>query len=174
MCVSLTHTRSDVFCVRFTSNMFASCGCGTYKTVTAHTHSPCLSPRRTGGRTSTTTRPPASTSHHAAVTRLVTPPAPTPPPTTSPPNPPPPLHIPLGFITCWHRISSFFTCASQWCCGMHPRPGRDSSSPSSSSSSLFLSSPELSDATVNTPYIRALLGTASHFCKVVVLKLRPG
>jgi len=41
-------------------------------------------------------------------------------------------------------------------------------------SSLSLSSLELSDTQVYTPYIRALLGTASHFCKVVVLKLRPG
>ena len=31
---------------------------------------------------------------------------------------------------------------------------------------------ELSDTQVFEPYIRALLGTASHFCKVAVLKLR--
>jgi len=31
----------------------------------------------------------------------------------------------------------------------------------------------LSDTTVYEPSIRALLGTASHFCEVVVLKLRP-
>ena len=30
----------------------------------------------------------------------------------------------------------------------------------------------LSDTKVNEPYIRARLGTAAHFCKVVVLKLR--
>ena len=40
----------------------------------------------------------------------------------------------------------------------------------SSSSSLLLSSLELSDATIHEPYIRALLGTASHFSEVVVLK----
>ena len=42
-----------------------------------------------------------------------------------------------------------------------------------SSSSLLLSSIELSDTQVYEPYIRARLGTASHFCEVVVLKLRP-
>jgi len=42
----------------------------------------------------------------------------------------------------------------------------------SSSSSLLLSSLELSDTKVYEPYIRALLGTATHFCEVVVLKLR--
>jgi len=41
-------------------------------------------------------------------------------------------------------------------------------------SSLLLSSLELSDTNVYAPYIRALLGTASHFCEVVVLKLRTG
>ena len=41
-----------------------------------------------------------------------------------------------------------------------------------SSSSLLLSSLELSDKQVYEPWIRALLGTASHFCEVVVLKLR--
>jgi len=40
------------------------------------------------------------------------------------------------------------------------------------SSALLLSSLELSDAKVYEPQIRALLGTASHFCEVVVLKLR--
>jgi len=40
-----------------------------------------------------------------------------------------------------------------------------------SSSSLLLSSLELSDTTIYEPYIRALLGTASHFCQVNVLKL---
>jgi len=45
----------------------------------------------------------------------------------------------------------------------------------SSSSSLLLSSLELSDTKVYAPQIRALLGTAAHFCEVVVLKLRtPG
>jgi len=38
--------------------------------------------------------------------------------------------------------------------------------------SSFLSSLDLSDTKVYEPYIRALFGTASHFCKVVVLKLR--
>jgi len=36
-----------------------------------------------------------------------------------------------------------------------------------SSSSLLLSSLELSDTKVYEPSIRALLGTASHFCEVV-------
>jgi len=43
-------------------------------------------------------------------------------------------------------------------------------SPASSSCSS-LSSLELSDTHVYAPYIRALLGTDSHFCEVVVLKL---
>ena len=34
---------------------------------------------------------------------------------------------------------------------------------------LYDSSPELSDTKVYVPYMRALLGTASHFCEVVVL-----
>ena len=34
------------------------------------------------------------------------------------------------------------------------------------SSSLLLSSLELSNTTIYEPYIRALLGTASHFCQV--------
>jgi len=38
---------------------------------------------------------------------------------------------------------------------------------------LLLSSQELSDTHVYEPEIRAFLGTASHFCEVVVLKL-PG
>ena len=42
----------------------------------------------------------------------------------------------------------------------------------SSSSALLLSSLELSDTQVYEPEMRALLGTASHFCEVVVLKLR--
>jgi len=41
---------------------------------------------------------------------------------------------------------------------------------SSSSSSLLLSSLELSDTPVYEPHTRALLGTDSHFCEVVVLK----
>ena len=41
-----------------------------------------------------------------------------------------------------------------------------------SCSSSSLSSLELSDTKVHEPYIRALLGTASRFCEVVVLKLR--
>jgi len=43
---------------------------------------------------------------------------------------------------------------------------------SSSLSSLLLPSLELSDTKVYEPSIRARLGTASHFCLVVVLKLR--
>ena len=39
-------------------------------------------------------------------------------------------------------------------------------------SSLFRPSLELSDTKVCGPYIRARLGTAAHFCEVVVLKLR--
>ena len=38
-------------------------------------------------------------------------------------------------------------------------------------SSLLLWSLELSDRTIYDPSIGALLGTASHFCYVVVLKL---
>ena len=38
------------------------------------------------------------------------------------------------------------------------------------SSSVLLSSPELSDTKVYAPSIRARLGTTAHFCKVVVLK----
>ena len=44
----------------------------------------------------------------------------------------------------------------------------------SSSSSLLLSSLELSDTKVYEPEIRARLGTAAHFCKVVVLRGSPG
>jgi len=40
-----------------------------------------------------------------------------------------------------------------------------------SSPSVLLSSLELSNTKVYEPQIRALLGTASHFCEVVVLKL---
>ena len=40
-----------------------------------------------------------------------------------------------------------------------------------SSSSVLLSSLELSDTTTYEPEIRALLGTAPHFCSVIVLKL---
>ena len=40
------------------------------------------------------------------------------------------------------------------------------------SSSLLLSSLELSDTKVYEPQTRALLGTGSYFCEVVVLKLR--
>ena len=43
---------------------------------------------------------------------------------------------------------------------------------SPSSSSLLRSSLELSDTTIYEPQIRAHLGTFSHFCLVVVLKLR--
>ena len=39
-------------------------------------------------------------------------------------------------------------------------------------SSLLLSSLELSDAKVYEPSVRDFFGTAAHFCKVVVLKLR--
>ena len=41
----------------------------------------------------------------------------------------------------------------------------------SSSSSLLLSSLDLSDTRIYEPSIRALLGTARHFCSAVVLKL---
>ena len=44
----------------------------------------------------------------------------------------------------------------------------------SSSLSLSLSSLELSDTKVYAPYIRARLGTAAHFCEVVVVTLRTG
>ena len=46
------------------------------------------------------------------------------------------------------------------------------SSSSSSSSLLILSSLELSDTHVYEPLIRALLGTASHFAKVLVLIMK--
>ena len=39
-------------------------------------------------------------------------------------------------------------------------------------SSLLLSRLELSDTTICEPYVRAILGTASHFCPALVLKLR--
>ena len=38
------------------------------------------------------------------------------------------------------------------------------------SSTLLLASQELSDTQVYEPYIRARLGTAAHFCEVVVLR----
>ena len=38
------------------------------------------------------------------------------------------------------------------------------------STSLLLSSLELSDTAIHAPYIRALLGTAPHFCSAVFLK----
>ena len=41
-----------------------------------------------------------------------------------------------------------------------------------STSSLLLSSLELSDIQVYEPWIRARLGTASHFCEAVVLRFR--
>jgi len=53
---------------------------------------------------------------------------------------------------------------------LHQKPGMAFSS--SLFSSLLLSSLELSDTKVYEPQIRALLETASHFCEVVVLKLR--
>ena len=37
---------------------------------------------------------------------------------------------------------------------------------------FLLSSIDLSDTKVYEPYIRALFGTASHFCETVVRKLR--
>ena len=43
-----------------------------------------------------------------------------------------------------------------------------------SSSSLLLSRLQLSDTQVYEPSMRALLGTASHFCELIVLKLRTG
>jgi len=55
-----------------------------------------------------------------------------------------------------------------------PRGDHDALSrrPQGLSSSFLLSSVELSDTQVYEPEMRALLGTASHFCGVVVLKLR--
>ena len=50
----------------------------------------------------------------------------------------------------------------------HPRTPLDGQSRVSSSSSSLLSSLELSDTQVCESSIRALLGTASHFCDVVV------
>ena len=40
-----------------------------------------------------------------------------------------------------------------------------------SSLSVLLSSLELSTTTIYEPYMRALLGTAPHFCEAVVLEL---
>ena len=51
------------------------------------------------------------------------------------------------------------------------RDGSHTRTSMSSSSSLLLSSLELSDTKVYAPEIRALLGTASHFCEIGVLKL---
>ena len=51
------------------------------------------------------------------------------------------------------------------------RVQRETPQPPSSSSEL-LSSLELSDTKVYKPQIRALLGTASHFCQVDVFELR--
>jgi len=47
--------------------------------------------------------------------------------------------------------------------------GRELSAMRVFSSSLLLSSLQLSDAKVYEPEIRALLGTAAHFCEVAVL-----
>ena len=47
------------------------------------------------------------------------------------------------------------------CCRAYPRSF-------STSSPFVLSSLELSDTDVYAPYLRALLGTASHFCEIVV------
>ena len=55
--------------------------------------------------------------------------------------------------------------------GAEPRAEKGASHATSSLSSLLLSSLELSDTTIYEPQIRALFGTASHFCQVVVLKL---
>ena len=52
-------------------------------------------------------------------------------------------------------------------------PGGFGSRVSGLLSSLLLSSLELSDTKVYGPEIRALLGTASHLCEAVVLKLTP-
>ena len=52
-----------------------------------------------------------------------------------------------------------------------PGQGLKSGNPASSSaSSSSLSSPELSDTKVYEPYIRAIIGTATQFCKVGILK----
>ena len=63
--------------------------------------------------------------------------------------------------------------------GLYSQRGRDDDVPpgdtfahlSSSSSAVLLSSLVLSDTKVYEPYTRARLGTAAHFCEVVVLKL---
>jgi len=63
-------------------------------------------------------------------------------------------------------------CRREWqCCATSSAPP-GSGSRAGSSSSLLLSSLQLSDTTIYEPSVRALLGTASHFCPVVVLKLR--
>jgi len=55
---------------------------------------------------------------------------------------------------------------------LRPAPGRDPIMTASFSPSSLLYSLELSDTKIYEPQIRAFLGTASHFCKVVVPKLR--
>ena len=83
-----------------------------------------------------------------------------PPPSPTPPAPPYPLpDTPTNF-----QASTFSTWRS--------RIPSSVSVYSSSSSSLLLSSLELSDTKVYGPQIRALLGTASHFCEIAVLNVR--
>jgi len=53
---------------------------------------------------------------------------------------------------------------------MNPQPSTLNSQHSTFFFALILSSLELSGTKVFEPYIRALLGTASHFCEVVILK----
>ena len=57
-------------------------------------------------------------------------------------------------------------------CRAHRGPARPQVQLTDPSSSLLLSSLELSDTKVYALQIRARLGTAAHLCKVVVLKLR--
>ena len=71
-----------------------------------------------------------------------------------------------AYIPAFYRTDLFFI--REW-----ERPCFNRRHPAgTASSSLLLSSLELSDTKVHEPSIRALLGTASHFCEVVVLTLR--
>ena len=73
-----------------------------------------------------------------------------------------------------HAVESICTSLANDIRNPNPEPSegpaeRPKACESSLSSSALLSSLELSDTQVYEPYIRALLGTAAHFCKVVVL-----
>ena len=66
-------------------------------------------------------------------------------------------------VQTWGRITNAHPSADPQEPGLRRADG--------ASSSLLLSSLELSDTSIHEPQTRARLGTTSHFCKVVVLKL---